>query len=320
MTKSDAVIDENIIVTKMVSLLATENMCCVVRYEYIKLYIYMNMIYLASLNQGKCSVKYKIWHGVGGWGGGGGGGGVGGWGWGWGVYKQFNTQRINPTHSSTMKFSKWHGLTEGIEMWYYIMQTIRKYLNRKCQDFVYVTWEYWSKSCIYWYDQLYANMSNDLWMRWQNIYMQVLSNIWPWKSIYFFHLHGVGMILGIYVPLDTSAAYLIYIPLMSMHRQTSNIRHTLWRNKIVDHSDTCSWSIACRHCPNYIFILNFTPGVNGLGEENCKTMRYTFIFVIWCVLCWIFYGIYGIFRGAGNINKTYMPIIPRGTWHREIPI
>ena len=268
MTKSDAVIDENIIVAKMVSLLATDNMCCAVRYKYIiKLYMYINIIYLAESGKMFCEIQNMTR------GGGGGGGGV-----------QFNTQRINPTHSSTMKLSKWHGLTEGIEMWYYIMQTIRKYLNRKCQDFVYVTWEYWSKSCIYWYDQLYANMSNNLWMRWQNIYMQVLSNIWPWKSIYFFHLHGVGMILGIYVPLDTSAAYLKYIPLISMHRKTSNIRHTLWRNKIVDHSDICSWSIAGRHCPNYIFILNFTPGVNGLGEENCKTMRDTFIFVIWCVL------------------------------------
>ena len=30
----------------------------------------------------------------------------------------------------------------------------------------------------------------------------------------------------------------------------------------------CSWSIACRRCSNYIFILNLTPGFNGLGKDN----------------------------------------------------
>ena len=30
----------------------------------------------------------------------------------------------------------------------------------------------------------------------------------------------------------------------------------------------CSWNIACRRCSNYIFILNLTPGFNGLGNDN----------------------------------------------------
>ena len=38
-----------------------------------------------------------------------------------------------------------------------------------------------------------------------------------------------------------------------------------------------SWSIACRRCSNYIFILNFTPGINGLGKDNCKTRREIFM-------------------------------------------
>ena len=38
----------------------------------------------------------------------------------------------------------------------------------------------------------------------------------------------------------------------------------------------CSWSIACRRCSNYIFILNFTPGFNGLGKDNYKMRRETF--------------------------------------------
>ena len=40
----------------------------------------------------------------------------------------------------------------------------------------------------------------------------------------------------------------------------------------------CSWSIACRRCPNYIFIFDPTPGFTGLGKSNCKAMRETFKF------------------------------------------
>ena len=53
--------------------------------------------------------------------------------------------------------------------------------------------------------------------------------------------------------------------------QVSNIRRTLVGNKIVDHSLRCSWSIACRRCSNYIFILNLALGFIGLGKDNCKT-------------------------------------------------
>ena len=40
----------------------------------------------------------------------------------------------------------------------------------------------------------------------------------------------------------------------------------------------CSWSIACRRCSNYIFILNLTPGFNGLGKDNYKMRREAFQF------------------------------------------
>ena len=40
----------------------------------------------------------------------------------------------------------------------------------------------------------------------------------------------------------------------------------------------CSWSIACRRCSNYIFILNLTPGFNGLGKDNYKMRREAFKF------------------------------------------
>ena len=34
-------------------------------------------------------------------------------------------------------------------------------------------------------------------------------------------------------------------------------------------------SIACRRCSNYIFILDLTPGFNGMGKNSCKTRRET---------------------------------------------
>ena len=37
--------------------------------------------------------------------------------------------------------------------------------------------------------------------------------------------------------------------------------------------------IACRGCSNYIFILDLTPGLRGLGEDNCKKRRE--IFKLW---------------------------------------
>ena len=37
----------------------------------------------------------------------------------------------------------------------------------------------------------------------------------------------------------------------------------------------CSWSIACRRCFNYIFIVYFTPDFNGLGNDNWKPRRKT---------------------------------------------
>ena len=62
-----------------------------------------------------------------------------------------------------------------------------------------------------------------------------------------------------------------------MYHQTSNISGTLVGNIILE-SLRCSWSIACWHCSNYIFILDLTPGVNGLGKDNYKTRQETLKF------------------------------------------
>ena len=48
-------------------------------------------------------------------------------------------------------------------------------------------------------------------------------------------------------------------------------------------SHRCIWSIVCRRCSNCIFILDLTPGFNGLGKDNCRTRWETFRF--WDSVC-----------------------------------
>ena len=56
--------------------------------------------------------------------------------------------------------------------------------------------------------------------------------------------------------------------------QSSNIRCTLVGNKLVDHSDVVGAA------------LNWTPGFNGLGKDNCKTRREILSLGVWYTL-WI---------------------------------
>ena len=67
--------------------------------------------------------------------------------------------------------------------------------------------------------------------------------------------------------------------LIQYYHQASNISCTLVGNKIVAQLK-CSWSIACRHCFNYNFILDFN-GFNGLGKDNYKMRREAFKFLDW---------------------------------------
>ena len=46
----------------------------------------------------------------------------------------------------------------------------------------------------------------------------------------------------------------------------------------------CSWSIACRRCSNYIFILDLTPGFNGLDKDNSRQDETHLSLGIWCTL------------------------------------
>ena len=62
------------------------------------------------------------------------------------------------------------------------------------------------------------------------------------------------------------------------YRKVSNISRTFVGNKIVDHSDVVGASP--------VFILNLTPGFNGLAKDNCKTRREIFVFLDWVRLYW----------------------------------
>ena len=65
-----------------------------------------------------------------------------------------------------------------------------------------------------------------------------------------------------------------------IYRKVSNITH--FNRQWNCWSLRCSWSMACRRCSNYIFILNLTPGFIGLGKDNRKTRRETFMSRIGC--------------------------------------
>ena len=62
----------------------------------------------------------------------------------------------------------------------------------------------------------------------------------------------------------------------------SRAHYIILSDKIVDHSN-----VACPRCSNYIFIIDLTPGFNGLGKDKCKTRRETFKFwdSVWLIVC-----------------------------------
>ena len=86
-----------------------------------------------------------------------------------------------------------------------------------------------------------------------------------------------------------------------MYRKTSNIRHTLVGNKIW-RSFRCSWSIACRRCSNYIFILDLTSGFNGFGKDSRKTVRESF-------KCWDLVRLDGSLNPSSWKTRTHLSYI-----------
>ena len=66
----------------------------------------------------------------------------------------------------------------------------------------------------------------------------------------------------------------------------------------------CSWSIPCRRCSNYIFILDLTHDFNRLGKDNCKTGRKSLKF--WYLVCLIIEILRYI---SGNMDLVYNVLI-----------
>ena len=61
----------------------------------------------------------------------------------------------------------------------------------------------------------------------------------------------------------------------NIYHQVSNTRRILFSKQLNCLSLRCSWSNACRRCSNYIFILDLTPGFNGLGKDKYNMRRET---------------------------------------------
>ena len=60
----------------------------------------------------------------------------------------------------------------------------------------------------------------------------------------------------------------------------------------------CSWSIACQHCPNYIFIPNLTPDVNWLSFE------------IWCTYIGDLTLNYTTHKTGSLVENIILPFTP----------
>ena len=99
----------------------------------------------------------------------------------------------------------------------------------------------------------------------------------------FQHICDIGHVTvhGQWRPYHTFHSYWI-----KMNKVPSSLWYTAYFSSQLDcWSLRCSWSIACRRCSNYIFILNLTPGFNRLGKDKYKMRREAFEF--WELLCLI---------------------------------
>ena len=106
----------------------------------------------------------------------------------------------------------------------------------------------------------------------------------------------ICMVVSLCICIEIYMHVHTYVPMyvdmsMRMYHQTSNISCFLAINVLI--TQMYSWSIACRRCSKYIFILDSRPGFNRLDKDNCNARRETFRFWDWVrlildVLCYIF--------------------------------
>ena len=109
------------------------------------------------------------------------------------------------------------------------------------------------------------------------------------------------------------------------YRQTSNISCTLIDNKIVDHSDIIGASPVGAAPTTYIFILDLTPGFNGMGKDNCKMRRQTFKFLGFGVTYTRGLTVYPLYRKQPSkwpMHINYIHFIEEGKYsgHRQVII
>ena len=117
----------------------------------------------------------------------------------------------------------------------------------------------------------------------------ILTFIYFKRRCYMFHNEGLKL-YGILICLIN---FCYDILIVKVCRGLSFISNTerkyrlsnLWYKPHLIRQYTCwsfryRWSIACRHCNNYIFIPDLSCGLSGLGKDNCKTRREAFKFWI----------------------------------------
>ena len=95
-------------------------------------------------------------------------------------------------------------------------------------------------------------------------------------------LRRAQFVLGLDTGLAEYIKHTVYfVPFLSPTYIPSSLwykSHLSWQLNSWSHRCTCSWSIACRRCSNYILMLNLTHCFNRLGKDNCKTGRESLTF------------------------------------------
>ena len=127
-----------------------------------------------------------------------------------------------------------------------------------------------------------------------NVLLHIITNpmkVLNWASIlinrnrtYLTNMNDLGLWQGYVTVLHKDTINDTYIYFLVSNYGNKQLPSSLWYKthfgKQLDcWSLRCSWSIVCRRCSNYIFILNLTPGFNGLGKGNYKMRRDAFNFL-----------------------------------------
>ena len=123
-----------------------------------------------------------------------------------------------------------------------------------------------------------------------------LPKFWNMKAEFQKVIRNIFAIVGIFVcyeyvndftakGINTAQVYLLFIGgwknvLSNLyHKSHLSSQHSVW-------SFRCSWSMACRRCSTYIFIIDLAPSFNRLGKNNCDTRGETLKFwdSVWLLL------------------------------------